>query len=52
MGELAGCDMSAYELVVVGFAFPRYVCAIVREPAEGACVSGGVFVFEGEFVVV
>ncbi len=52
VGELAGCVMSAYELVVVGFALPRYVCVRVWEPAKWACVSGGVFVSEGEFVVV
>ena len=26
MGELAGCVMSAYEVVVVGFSSPRYLC--------------------------
>jgi hypothetical protein len=44
--------MSAYELVVVGFALPRYVCARVWEPAKWACVSGSVFVSEGESAVV
>jgi len=52
MGESAGCVMPAYELVVVGFALPRYVCARVWEPAKWACVGGGVFVYEGEFAVV
>ena len=52
VGELAGCVMSTYELVVVGFALPRYVCARVWEPAKWACISGGVFVSEGEFAIV
>ena len=52
MGELAGRVMLAYELVVVGVALSRYVCAGVWEPAEWACVGGGVFVFVGEFAVV
>jgi hypothetical protein len=52
VGELAGCVVSTYELVVVGFAFPRYVCARVLEPAKWACVIGGVFVSEGEFAIV
>ncbi len=29
VGELAGCVMSIYEFVVVGFALSRYVCARV-----------------------
>jgi hypothetical protein len=44
--------MPAYELVVVCVALPRYVCARVREPAEWACVGGGVFISEGEFAVI
>jgi hypothetical protein len=44
--------MSAYELVVVMFALPRYVCARVWEPAKWTCVSRGVFVSEGEFAIV
>jgi hypothetical protein len=52
VGELAGCVMFAYELVVVGFALSRYVCARVWEPAKGACISGGVFLSEGEFAIV
>ncbi len=52
VGELAGCVMSTFELVVVGFVLPRYMCAIVWKPAEWACVSGGVFVFVGDFAIV
>ena len=52
VGELSGCVMSAYDLVVVGFALPRYVCARVWEPAKWASVGGGVFVSEGEFAIV
>ena len=52
VGELAGCVMSAYEFVVVGFALPRYVCARAWEPAKWACVNGGVCVSDGEFAVV
>ena len=52
VGELAGFVMSAYELVVVGLVLPRYVCARVWKPAKWACVSGGVFVSEGEFAIV
>ena len=44
--------MSTYELVVVGFVLPRYVCARVLKPAKWACVSGGVFVSEGESAIV
>jgi len=36
----------------VGFALPRYVCARVWKPAKWACVSGGVFVSNGEFAIV
>ena len=43
--------MSTYELIVIGFALPRYVCARVRKPAKWTCVSWGVFVYEGEFAM-
>ncbi len=52
MGELAGCVVPTYELVVAGVALPRYVCARVWESGEWACVGGGVFISEGEFAVV
>ena len=52
MGELTCCVMSNYELVVVGFALPRYVCARVWKLAKWACGNGGVFVSEGDFAVV
>jgi len=52
VGELTGCVMPTYELVVVGFALPRYVCARVWELAKSTCVSGGVFASEGEFSIV
>jgi hypothetical protein len=52
VGELAGCVVSIYELVVVGFALPRYVCARVWKPAKWARVGGGVFVYEGKFAIV
>ena len=52
MGELAVCVISTNKLVVVSFALPRFVCAIVWEPAKWACVSGGVFVSEGESSIV
>ena len=52
MGELAGCIMSTDELVVVGFALPRYACARVWKPAKWACVNGSVFVYESEFAIV
>ena len=52
VGELASYAMPAYELVVLGVALPRYVCARVWEPAKWSCVGGGVFVSKGEFAVV
>ncbi len=52
VGELTRCVMSTYELVVVGFALPRYVCARVWKPAKWACVSGDVFVSEFDFAIV
>ena len=52
VGELTGCVISTYELVVMGFALPRYACARVRKPAKWACVSWGVFASEGKFAIV
>ncbi len=52
VGEMPGCVISTYKLVVVGFALPRYVCARVWEPTKWACVSGDAFVSEGELAIV
>ena len=52
VSELAGCVMYTYEMVVVCFALPQYVCARVLKPAKWACVRGGVFVSKGEFAIL
>jgi len=52
VGELASCVVSADELVVVGFAFTRDVCARVRQSTYRACIGGRYFIYVRQLAIV
>ena len=45
VGELAGCVMSTYELVVVDFALPRYMCVQEYGSPQSGHASMGAYLY-------